>query len=75
MEGWVCPTCQHVYAPAVTECSRCPAQFVTGITTTLHPQPGIVTPGFEMRCLCCQGQSTAACPVHRYPTSFTTGTS
>jgi len=46
MTGWVCPTCQHVYAPHLAECPRCPPTtytVVTGIT------PGC-TCGTSVRC-------------------------
>jgi hypothetical protein len=39
MEGWVCPSCQRVYAPFVTECAACNHAATKG-SQQVYPRPG-----------------------------------
>lgn len=41
MDGWRCPVCRHVYAPTVTECSRCGNEG----TATVSPFQPFTPPG------------------------------
>lgn len=61
MTGWECPKCGKCYSPMVTTCVSCGQPPVSVGMVVISP---------TLRCTCGDGTS-AGCPVHRQPWSYT----
>jgi len=54
VKGWICPRCQNVYAPWVSECEQCNKTKLAEQPTIDQPKPETVTVDPNTQCIDCE---------------------